>query len=113
MANAFWVFLAGGLGCLSRYFVGLCILPIMGFPIGTLIVNVVGGFLAGIVASKYPQFRIIFLTGFLGGFTTFSAFSLECLVFMQNQQVLTGIAYICVSVFLSILAAWLGFVIFK
>ncbi len=94
MVNPIGVFLAGGLGCLSRYLIGLWILPIMGLPIATLIVNVCGGFLAGVIASKFPQFKSFLLVGFLGGFTTFSSFSLECLSFVQNQQIFTALAYI-------------------
>ncbi|MEI6628042.1 MAG: CrcB family protein, partial [Alphaproteobacteria bacterium] len=65
-------------------------------------------FLAGIVASKYPQFKPILLTGFLGGFTTFSAFSLECLNLIQNQQIFAALFYILISVVLSITAACVG-----
>ncbi len=108
MVNAFGVFIAGGFGCLSRYLLGIWILPVMGFSIATLLVNVLGGFLAGIVASKYPQFKPILLTGFLGGFTTFSAFSLECLNLIQNQQIFAALSYILISVVLSVTAAWVG-----
>jgi CrcB protein len=108
MANALIVFLSGGAGCLSRYLLSLCVIPIMGLPVATLFVNVSGGFLAGVVATKFPQFKPMLLIGFLGGFTTFSAFSLECLSMIQNQQILIAIAYILASVCLSIGAAWLG-----
>ncbi len=108
MGNVFGVFLAGGLGCVSRYMIGLYVLPIMGLPFATLVVNVCGGFLAGVVSTKWPQFKPILLVGFLGGFTTFSAFSLECLIMVQNQQVFTAIIYILASVCLSIGAAWVG-----
>ena len=83
----------------------------MGFPIATLVVNVCGGFLAGVVVVKVPQFKPILLAGFLGGFTTFSAFSLECLTMIQNQQILNAVAYILASVFLSIGATWVGYTI--
>lgn len=108
MVNALIVFLSGGAGCLSRYLLTLHIFPVMGLPISTFIVNVSGGFLAGVVATKIPQFKPMLLIGFLGGFTTFSAFSLECLHMIQNQQILMAIAYILASVCLSIGAAWLG-----
>lgn len=108
MVNAIGVFLAGGLGCLSRYLVGMWVMPIMNFSIATLIVNVCGGFLAGVVAAKWPQCKTILLAGFLGGFTTFSAFSLECLTLLQNQQILAAVGYVLASVILSIAAAWLG-----
>lgn len=111
MVNALSVFLAGGLGCLCRYLVGLCIFPILGLPIATLVVNVCGGFLAGVTATKWPQLKPILLAGFLGGFTTFSAFSLECLIMIQNQQILMMFAYVVLSVVLSIGAAWAGYII--
>ena len=112
MGNALGVFLAGGIGCLSRYLVGLYIMPVMGLPIATMVVNVCGGFLAGVVASKWPHLKPILLVGFLGGFTTFSAFSLECLMLLQNQQIITALAYVLISVVLSIGAAWLGYTTF-
>ena len=108
MVNLIGVFIAGGFGCLSRYLLGLWILPVNGIPVATLLVNVVGGFLAGVVASKWPHLKPVLLTGFLGGFTTFSAFSLECLHFVQNDQ-LMALAYILASVILSITAAWVGY----
>ena len=111
VGNALGVFLAGGIGCLSRYLAILYVYPIMGFPIATLVVNVCGGFLAGVVVVKVPQFKPILLAGFLGGFTTFSAFSLECLTMIQNQQILNAVAYILASVFLSIGATWVGYTI--
>lgn len=88
MGKSISIFLASSLGCLSRYWVSLYVVPAMGFPLSTLVVNVCGGF--------------------LGGFTTFSALSLECLTLLQNQQILTAIFYILVSVILSVGAAWLG-----
>jgi|LakMenE01Jun11ns_1017448.scaffolds.fasta_scaffold9872928_2 CrcB protein len=113
MANALVVFLSGGAGCLSRYLLSLCVFPIMGLPVATLIVNVSGGFFAGVVATKFAHLKPILLIGFLGGFTTFSAFSLECLQMIQNQQIVMAFAYIIASVSLSISAAWLGCYLFS
>lgn len=112
MVNAIGVFLAGGAGCLTRYLLGLCIPTIMTIPVATLLVNVLGGFLAGIIISRVPSLKIILLTGFLGGFTTFSAFSLECLHFIQNGQIVTAMSYIIASILLSITAAWCGCLLF-
>jgi CrcB protein len=111
MANALSVFLAGGLGCFCRYLVGLYIFPILGFPVATLVVNICGGFLAGVVATKWPHLKPLLLVGFLGGFTTFSAFSLECLTMLQNQQIFTMLIYIIISMCFSICAAWVGYII--
>jgi len=113
MANALVIFLSGGAGCLSRYLLSLCVFPIMGLPVATLIINVSGGFLAGVVATKFSHLKPVLLIGFLGGFTTFSAFSLECLSMIQNQQMLMAFAYIMASVFLSITAAWFGYYLFS
>lgn len=109
MVNAIGIFIAGGFGCLIRYLLGLWVLPLMGIPIATFLVNVLGGFLAGIVVSKLPHLKPVLLTGFLGGFTTFSTFSLECLHLLQNGQILIALAYIIASVTLSITAVWVGF----
>lgn len=111
MANALGVFIAGGFGCLCRYLVSLYIFPILGLPIAILVVNVCGGFLAGVAIVKCPHLKPILLAGFLGGFTTFSAFSLECLIMIQNQQILMMLAYVVLSVVLSIGATWVGYII--
>jgi len=113
MANGLIVFVSGGAGCLSRYLLSLCVIPIMGLPVATLVVNISGGFLAGVVATKFPQFKPMLLIGFLGGFTTFSAFSLECLSMIQNQQIVMAFAYIIASVSLSISATCFGYYSFS
>ena len=113
MASALVIFLSGGAGCLSRYLINLCVTPIMGLPLATFIVNVSGGFFAGVVVSKFSHLKPILLIGFLGGFTTFSAFSLECLQMIQNQQIVMAFAYIIASVSLSISAACLGNYLFS
>jgi fluoride exporter len=82
--------LGGFLGALARYSVGLAF-PFEGnFPWATLIVNVLGCFLIGLAApykNLFPEtFFLFFVPGFLGAFTTFSAFGLETIRLMQNQQ---------------------------
>lgn len=79
------VFIGGGVGSMTRYFVSRQMLVLFGsaFPVGTLVVNVLGSFLIGVIASliankpQHDLFQFLLITGFLGGFTTFSAFSLE------------------------------------
>lgn len=78
-----WVFLGGGCGAVSRYVLGLLMLALFPyFPLGTLLVNLVGSAVAGFLLGRFPSvgtptWRLFLMTGFLGGFTTFSAFSLE------------------------------------
>lgn len=91
LQNLIWVFLGGGLGCVSRYGINVlatAILP-MRFPFGTLIVNIVGSFLIGIFFALHKEsaerFRLFVVTGFLGGFTTFSAFSYETLALAEKS----------------------------
>ncbi len=86
-----------------------------GLPIGTLFVNIVGslliGLLAGIFVKELGNHHLKFLlaTGFCGGFTTFSTFSLENLSLFQSGQTTTAILYIFVSLILGLLAVMLGY----
>lgn len=86
------------------------------FPAGTLVVNVTGslliGLLAGLAASRSlpgPEARLLLVTGFLGGYTTFSAFSLETLVLLRAGQAATAFAAVALQVLLGLAAAWAGF----
>ena len=109
---------AGGasIGALTRWTLGLAfdsVLP--GIPMGTLIANLVGGFLMGIVIGMLDQFqalplewRLAITTGFLGGLTTFSTFTGETLSHILRQQWGWTCAIILLHVVGSILAALLG-----
>jgi CrcB protein len=85
--------IGGAVGCCLRYLVSLATAHVFGtvFPAGTLVVNVVGCLLAGLLfglvedrAGFPPIVRLLVMTGFLGGFTTFSAFSLETVNLMRD-----------------------------
>ncbi|MCP2042162.1 fluoride efflux transporter CrcB [Pontibacter sp. HSC-36F09] len=84
------------------------------FPVGTMVVNIVGCFLIGLVfgfAAKGnlpDEWRLFLATGILGGFTTFSAFSLESITLLQNGQTGQAILYILASVLLGLLATFAG-----
>ncbi len=111
------VFFGGGLGALSRHFATLAGARLLGegFPYGTLCVNVLGSLLIGIfmegAALKWDlplEIRALLITGFLGGFTTFSAFSLDFFKLWHTAGVSSAMIYALGSVMLSLLAVFAG-----
>lgn len=107
MNTALLVFLGGGIGAVGRWAVGLGAMRLLGagFPYGTLIVNLVGCAAMGVLARVLFQveqgghdLRIFLMTGVLGGFTTFSAFSLEAANLWMRQESSAAIVYILLSV---------------
>lgn len=119
MTNPFiLVFLGGGIGSVLRLAVyrlaRIWLAP--EFPWGTLIVNVVGGFVAGIVsawiisrsAGASDSASLFLMTGVLGGFTTFSAFSLDAVLLWQRGQGAVAAVYVLASVMLSVLGVIAG-----
>jgi CrcB protein len=113
MMNLLLVAMGGALGAVARYGVGLGAARWLGlaFPWGTLAVNVIGGLAMGLLAAKVgPEqeaLRLALGVGVLGGFTTFSAFSLETVRLMEHQPGL-AMLYVAASVALSVGACWLG-----
>ncbi|MEP0070805.1 fluoride efflux transporter CrcB [Pyruvatibacter sp.] len=109
--------LGGGLGAVGRYAIGASALAVFGpgFPMGTLIANVIGGFLMGVVVetgalkfSYSPELRAFLTVGLLGGFTTFSAFSLESALMMERGEWGLAFIYIVGSAVLAIAALFAG-----
>jgi fluoride exporter len=107
----------GALGAGMRHFINTTFLAWLGpgFPWATLTVNVVGSLLMGILVQALmpfdggtPALRVFLATGILGGFTTFSAFSLDAWVLYERQQLVALAVYVAVSVVLSIAALVLG-----
>lgn len=94
MNKVFIIFIGGGLGSLARYYVSDYLQKFANiiFPIGTLGVNAVGGLLIGIIwalveLTDVPRTtRFLLLTGFLGGFTTFSTYSLETMQLLRDKE---------------------------
>jgi CrcB protein len=116
------VFLGAGIGGALRHGVNLAAARLFGFgfPFGTLIVNLAGSFMMGVLAGWFafrmgiPQHMRLFLTtGVLGGFTTFSAFSLDAALLIERHAYWLAAAYIAGSVVASILALFAGLSIFR
>ena len=110
-SKIFFVFLGGGIGSVLRYGTNSIVSLYVIGQLGTLLVNVLGSFIFGILVSIGEQrsdyFNLFLLTGLLGGYTTFSQFSFD-VVTLQNNGNLYSIIYILSSVFLSISMALLG-----
>lgn len=88
------------------------------FPIGTLSVNLLGGFMIGFLALYFehnvaPEYRALVITGFLGALTTFSTFSYETVLLLESAAYAKALANIMISVIFSIGATILGMIIFK
>ena len=110
------VALGGAIGSVLRYAVSLAGLALLGaaFPWGTLAVNVLGSFAIGAIAGAgiEGQARLLLVPGLLGGFTTFSAFSLEA-SFLWERSPLLAALYVALSVALGIGACVAGFWLFR
>jgi len=114
-----WIALGSALGGAGRYWCSGVIARHIGetFPWGTLVVNVVGSFLIGVLATlsdpdgrllMSPTLRQFFMLGVFGGFTTFSSFSLQVLNLVRDGQWVPASLYIVGSVSLCLLGVWLG-----
>lgn len=107
----------GFLGSVLRHYIALWIgkTPLFAFPLGTLLVNVLGSFLIGLIYGLSdrtdmvsPETRYFLATGFCGGFTTFSTFSYESFGLFQAGSQGVAIAYIVSSLLLGLLGVFLG-----
>lgn len=115
------VALGGAIGASLRFLSGAMILRAMGsgFPYGTMFVNVAGSFLMGFLAfyllermdGSFSRFAPFLLTGLLGGFTTFSAYSLDALYLLERGRYASASVYMGGSVVLAIGALFLGMTI--
>jgi CrcB protein len=117
MPVVLWVALGGAIGSAVRYGVNIWSGRMFGseFPWATLIVNVLGcftmGLLTGLMALKLnlsQEARAFFTTGILGGFTTFSAFSLDVALLVERKAMLAAGAYVASSVLLCLVAVFAG-----
>ena len=119
MKSVLLVALGGAIGSVARFKLSGWVLhqtPDWRFPAGTVVVNIIGclivGLLAGMAVKQEvftPEARVFLFTGLLGGFTTFSAFGLETLLLLKRGEAGVAIANIVLSIAVGLLAAWLGY----
>jgi fluoride exporter len=109
----------GALGSIARFWLAAVVTALTGprFPWGTLLINVLGSFVIGLVAAltltpervgMHPDLRVFLMVGVCGGFTTFSAFSLQTLELLQAGDALPAAGYILGSVAFCLAAVWCG-----
>lgn len=118
MKNALAVGFGGFLGCIARYLVGLLVLRLFdepSFPYATLMVNVVGCLLIGLLgrlgensAMLSPVAQLFLIVGLLGGFTTYSAFGYQTLTLAQHGRAVLALLNISAHIVLGLCAVWLG-----
>jgi CrcB protein len=129
LINAILVMLGGAFGALGRYLLGLMSAklwaqmswPFNEWPLGTFLANVIGGLVMGlimgalfgplkdVIASDHAErWRLLLAVGVLGGFTTFSSFSLETVLMLERRAYLLALMYVGLSVILSVAAVALG-----
>jgi CrcB protein len=116
------VFLGAGIGGALRHGVNVAAVRLLGygFPFGTLIVNVAGSFVMGLLAGYFAfrpgigqHMRLFLTTGLLGGFTTFSAFSLDAALLVERHSFGLAAGYMVGSVAASVSALFFGLAIFR
>jgi len=119
IANYFWVALGGSLGTIARYWMSQAVARLVGetFPWGTLLINVLGSFVIGWFGTftlpngprpASEEMRLFVMVGICGGFTTFSAFSLQTFDLLRDGENLRALAYIVASVLFCVTATVFG-----
>lgn len=118
ISQIFIVGIGGFLGSVCRFLLSGFVhrvVPLSEFPVGTLVVNVVGclliGILNGLAETRQvmgPDIRLFFMIGLLGGFTTFSTFGYETLALLRDAEVVRAMGNVFLHVLLGLAAVWLG-----
>lgn len=117
-----FVGLGGGIGSCFRYLTSVVTHKYIqsAFPWATFLVNVIGCLLIGVLIGIFTkqqvensELKLLFVTGFCGGFTTFSTFALENIKLFQSGNTLLALLYIALSVILGIFAVWSGMLLMK
>jgi fluoride exporter len=116
------VFIGAGIGGACRHGVNLLAARLLGsgaFAYGTMGINIVGSLIMGVAVEYFAlrsdtqHWRLFVMTGVLGGFTTFSAFSLDTAVLYERGETLAAFAYVLASVVVSIAALFIGLALFR
>ena len=113
--SIFYIAFGGAIGSLTRYLMGVFLQNTKsGFPLSTFLVNVIGSFAIGIIFyilkdTNNENLKAFIIVGFLGGFTTFSAFSIDALNLIIERQYFTSMLYISMTLIFSLSAVLLGF----
>jgi CrcB protein len=116
------IFLGGGIGSMLRHSVNQAAVALLGvsFPWGTLFVNIAGSFAMGLVAGWFAfhggggqMLRLFLATGVLGGFTTFSAFSLDAALLLEKGQTAAAATYVVFSVVAAVAGVFAGVAIMR
>lgn len=122
MLNYLIVFIGGGVGSMMRHGVNVSAARLAGtaFPYGTLTVNITGSLVMGLFAGYFAfkgdasqSWRLFLMTGILGGYTTFSAFSLDAALLYERGQLGLALAYVLASVSLSVLGLFVGLALMR
>lgn len=112
----FTVGIGGAIGASLRFFIGTFFTVATDFPVITLFINWCGSFLFGYIihqtyVKKHQTVKLLLTTGFLGGFTTFSTFSLEAYILFEQQHIFQAITYIILSGIGSVSLCFLGLIL--
>jgi fluoride exporter len=120
MLTYLWVAIGGALGSVARFWMAAAVATVTGpeFPWGTILINILGSFVIGVAAAlSGPDSRIaipgdvraFIMVGICGGYTTFSAFSLQTLELARGREWLQAGGNIVLSVVLCLIAVWAGY----
>ena len=122
LRTLFWVALGGGIGSVFRYLTSVLIQKYFNavFPLATFLTNILGCLLIGILIGLLDKNQLtnsnlkwFLITGFCGGYTTFSAFGYENISLLQNNQTGTAFLYLFASIITGLAAVWLGLFLSK